>query len=181
MPRPHPLNATPTSTQCRIHSYHIPPVQPITYATPTLQSPSKPKEDLPHPLADSADDEGVTVVLDSVGSTSPRSFQRGSHSPVPPPEPAMKVRSLPRSTPPIPAPRSGSSNNLTPPESPSFTHKAPPSPAPRNRHSGGSNASSTSAPGSLKTPSKECASENSGVVENGNSNGGTDSATPSIR
>lgn len=141
---------------------------------------SKPKEELPHPLAESALDEGVTVVLD--GSVSPKApYKRNNSSPVP--ADISKTRSLPRAGPPVPAPRSNSGFNLTPPESPSFSHRTPPSPAPRSRH--GTGSSTTSGGGGVamtKTSSGEpmagggaggAAGEN-GLSHNGRSEEGAD-------
>ena len=100
------------------------------------------KENLPHPLAESANEEGVTVVVG--GSSSPKPYHRATSSPV---FDVPKARSLPRSGgPPTPAPRTGSSMNLTPPESPSAIHKQPPSPAPRSRHGTGSTGSGNATP-----------------------------------
>lgn len=161
------------------------PMQEVSsYKDPTKpkEDPPKPTPDLPHPLADSAIDEGVTVVLDETGSSSPRLFQRSSNSPAPPPDQGVKAHSLPKSGPPVPTPRTSSSNNLTPPESPPFSHKTPPSPAPRSRHGGGSaSLGSVSAPGSIRrTFSGEAPTENR-VSENGRSEGGADPPTPSVR
>lgn len=120
---------------------------------------TKPKEDLPHPLADSAIDEGVTVVLDGTGCSSPKPFQRSASSPAPPD--TVRTRSLPRSgPPPIPAPRTSSSNNLTPPESPPFPHRTPPSTAPRTRQGTGSVSSGTGSGHSGETPTENRVSEN---------------------
>lgn len=138
---------------------------------------TKPTENLPHPLAESANEEGVTVVVG--GSSSPKLYQRATSSPVPD---MPKTHSLPRSGgPPTPAPRTSSGFNLTPPESPSAIHKQAPSPFPRNRHGTGypSSSGSGSATPLTKTFSAESPADTSlfESAENGRGEGRADSTS----
>lgn len=149
-----PPTSSPTTLQSytaksELFSQNLPPTQTPTTATGNASS-AKPKKDLPHPLAESALDEGVTVVVDS--NVSPKQPYQRNVSGSPGPSDSVKSWSLPRTVPPIPAPRTSSSNNLTPPESPSFSHKTPPSPAPRTRQGTGSSLfGSASSPATNKT------------------------------
>ena len=109
------------------------PVYPSLDSLKATFDPPKPKENLPHPLADSASDEGVTVDMVE-GGISPK-LQRNISSPAP------SDSRTPRPVPPPIAPRTSSSTNITPPPSPSFNRNNP-SPSPRPRHAGLGNRSS---------------------------------------
>ena len=103
------------------------PVYPSAEAVKALEA-AKQKENLPHPLADSALEEGVTV--DMVEEKPSPRFNRNLSSPAP-----TEPQKSPRPVPPPVAPRTSSSNSLTPPPSPS-TNRSHPSPAPRPRNVG---------------------------------------------
>ncbi len=96
---------------------------------------SRHKETLPHPLADSASDEGVTVDLVDDGSGISPKLHRNFSSPAPP------EAKTPKPVPPPVAPRTNSSSSLTPPPSPS-TGRSHPSPAPRPRNAGSGSGNS---------------------------------------
>lgn len=174
-------SSSPTSLQSYTSKpFSQPAVSSEDLATPTpgvSSTPQKPKEDLPHPLADSALDEGVNVVLE--GSSSPKLYQRasptpssssegggvtGNSNPTPstPVSSLSKTQSLPRSGGgPVPVPRTGSTTNLTPPESPSLGLKAPvPSPAPRTRHGTGSSSGGGEGGGGAADRLTEAAQQN---------------------
>jgi len=123
------------------------PVYPSAEAVKALEV-VKQKENLPHPLADSASDEGVTVDIVEE-KPSPR-LHRNLSSPAP-----NEPQKSPRPVPPPVAPRTNSSNSLTPPPSPSPT-RSQPSPAPRPRNVGsGSGASLLASSGEGKGGTNE--------------------------
>lgn len=105
---------------------------------------SKLSPELPHPLADSAQDEGVTVNMVD-GCNSPKVYHRNFSSP----GPTDSFKPTAKPVPPPVMPRTSSSNSLTPPESPSFSHRSvnPPSPAPRVKFSGSSSVAARTSGG----------------------------------